>query len=137
MEGSVKSLIEAEEEAHKIVNQAEKEKTEKVKDAHSMADQILNKKRAELEIRYREEEAKVSIVHTIATYPFVILLLFIVPNILRSIENTRTHSPKFTRQGSRSWHSRNQREIRKKQEGRHRLPHGQDNHNQFRSAQSR
>ena len=102
MEGSVKSLIEAEEEAHKIVNQAEKEKTEKVKDAHSMADQILNKKRAELEIRYREEEAKVSIVHTIATYPFVILLLFIVPNISRSIENTRTHSPKFTRQGSRS-----------------------------------
>ena len=34
MEGSVKSLIEAEEEAHKIVQQAEKEKTEKVKDAH-------------------------------------------------------------------------------------------------------
>lgn len=34
MEGSVKSLIEAEEEAHKIVSQAEKEKTDKVKDAH-------------------------------------------------------------------------------------------------------
>lgn len=60
MEGSVKSLIEAEEEAHKIVSQAEKEKTEKVKDAHQVAEMILNKKKMEYDGRYREEESLVS-----------------------------------------------------------------------------
>jgi cell division septum initiation protein DivIVA len=60
MEGSVKSLIEAEEEAHKIVSQAEKEKTEKVKDAHQVADMILNKKKMEYDSLYREEETLVS-----------------------------------------------------------------------------
>jgi len=57
MEGSVKSLIEAEEEARKIVQQAEKEKNDKVKDARTMADQILNKKRVEFETTYRTEES--------------------------------------------------------------------------------
>jgi vacuolar-type H+-ATPase subunit H len=60
MEGSVKSLIEAEEEAHKIVSQAEKEKTDKVKDAHQVAEMILNKKKMEYDSLYREEEARVS-----------------------------------------------------------------------------
>ena len=61
MEGSVKSLIEAEEEAHKIVNQAEKEKTEKVKDAHQMAAQILNAKEKEYKSLYEQEEQRVSV----------------------------------------------------------------------------
>lgn len=60
MEGSVKSLIEAEEEAHKIVQQAEKEKTEKVKDAHQMAAQILNAKEKEYKAKYEQEERHVS-----------------------------------------------------------------------------
>ncbi len=60
MEGSVKSLIESEEEARKIVQQAEKEKNDKVKDARTMADQILNKKRADLEAEFRAEEEAVS-----------------------------------------------------------------------------
>jgi vacuolar-type H+-ATPase subunit H len=60
MEGSVKSLIEAEEEAHKIVQQAEKEKTEKVKDAHQMAAQILNAKEKEYKAKYEQEERNVS-----------------------------------------------------------------------------
>jgi hypothetical protein len=37
MESSVKSLIEAEEEAKKIVMQAEKEKNERARDAATMA----------------------------------------------------------------------------------------------------
>ncbi len=60
MEGSVKSLIESEEEARKIVQQAEKEKNDKVKDARTMADQILNKRRADLEAKFRAEEDAVS-----------------------------------------------------------------------------
>ena len=60
MEGSVKSLIEAEQEARAIVKQAEKQKNEQVKDAGTMASQILNKRRAELDAQFKAEEAKVS-----------------------------------------------------------------------------
>ena len=62
MEGSVKSLIEAEQEARAIVKQAEKQKNEQVKDAGTMASQILNKRRAELDAKFKAEEAKVSTV---------------------------------------------------------------------------
>lgn len=44
MEGSVKSLIEAEEEARKIVEQAQQDKLSKVKEADTTAQQVINLK---------------------------------------------------------------------------------------------
>jgi vacuolar-type H+-ATPase subunit H len=60
MEGSVKSLIEAEEQARQIVAAAHEKKNEKVKDARTMADQIINKEREVYDKTYRDEEIKVS-----------------------------------------------------------------------------
>ena len=54
MEGSVKSLIEAEEEARLIVEQANKEKKEMAKNAQTQAFQIVNKKEADLKVKYEE-----------------------------------------------------------------------------------
>jgi len=42
MEGSVKSLIEAEQRSREIVQQAETEKSSKLGEAKTMADQLLN-----------------------------------------------------------------------------------------------
>ena len=59
MESSVKSLIEAEDQAKQIVQQAEKEKNEKLKEAKTNANLLLNKKRAEREGAYQAEVIKV------------------------------------------------------------------------------
>lgn len=59
MESSVKSLIQAEESAKAIVQQAEKEKNDKLREAKTNAEQLLNKERTLREAEYREEQAKV------------------------------------------------------------------------------
>ena len=59
MEGSVKSLIEAEQRAKDIVATAEKMKDSQKKEAKSMADQILNKQKQEHQRLYELEQEKV------------------------------------------------------------------------------
>ena len=65
MEGSVRSLIEAEEEARKIVEQAQQEKLSKVKEADTTAQQIINQKQQAFEAIFREEEIKVIVLNNI------------------------------------------------------------------------
>lgn len=60
MEGSVKSLIQSEEQAKAIVQQAYSEKNDKLREAKTNADQIVNRIRTEKEQAYASEEAKVS-----------------------------------------------------------------------------
>ena len=60
MESSVKSLIQSEEQAKAIVMQAEKEKTDKLKEARTNADQLINRLRQEKETALKVETEKVS-----------------------------------------------------------------------------
>jgi vacuolar-type H+-ATPase subunit H len=60
MEGSVKSLIEAEEEARKIVEEAQKTRNQMKQDADTKANQLVTLKEQQLEKDFTEEQARVS-----------------------------------------------------------------------------
>lgn len=88
MEGSVKSLIEAEEEARKIVEQAQQDKLSKVKEADTTAQQVINLKQQAYEKTYRAEESKVR-------------------SISYCTERRRAHCPEGSRFGSGERHGAN------------------------------
>jgi|LakMenE01Jun11ns_1017448.scaffolds.fasta_scaffold8920062_1 F0F1-type ATP synthase membrane subunit b/b' len=59
MEGSVKSLIEAEEEARKIVEEAQKQRLQMKQDADTKANQLITLREQHYEKQLNEETAKV------------------------------------------------------------------------------
>ena len=59
MEGSVKSLIEAEEEARKIVEEAQKQRLQMKQDADTKANQLITLREQNYEKQISDETAKV------------------------------------------------------------------------------
>ncbi len=60
MEGSVKSLIEAEQRAREVVEQAERDMNSKIDAAQTIANQMLNKQKQQFADEIAKEEKTVS-----------------------------------------------------------------------------
>ena len=58
MEGSVKTLMEAEKDSRRIVDEAMKEKNKKIAESKIHAEQELNKLRKEMETNFKKESDK-------------------------------------------------------------------------------
>ena len=88
MEGSVKSLIEAEEEARKIVDEAQKQRKQMLKDADTKANQLVTLREQQYEVQYAEEQEKVT---TLCSH------IFVFRKLLRE-----RHCPRWTTRCSRT-----------------------------------